>query len=257
MILRKLDQTILAATGRADRRLSLRQRRRIDRRFARLEQALTEAKSEALAADLIRPLRRAVEIFRFSTVRLDLRENTTRTTKALQELWRVKTGGEAPPEPESAEWRAWLVQELAQPRTAPVSRDALSNDARDTIEMFEVVADLRARLDREAFGGFILSMTHCVDDVLGAYLLAKEAGLFLDEAGVEICTLPIVPLVRDHRRFARRARHHARTLQGSRRTAQHALAGQSARGDDRLFGLQQGRRLPAVELGTVSRRSRG
>ena len=33
-----------------------------------------------------------------------------------------------------------------------------------------------------------------VADVLGAYLLAKEAGLFLDAAGVEACTLPIVPL---------------------------------------------------------------
>jgi phosphoenolpyruvate carboxylase len=37
-------------------------------------------------------------------------------------------------------------------------------------------------------------MTREVADVLGAYLLAKEAGLFADEAGTESCTLPIVPL---------------------------------------------------------------
>ena len=37
-------------------------------------------------------------------------------------------------------------------------------------------------------------MTHDVADVLGVYLLAKEAGLFADAAGVESCTLPIVPL---------------------------------------------------------------
>ena len=30
--------------------------------------------------------------------------------------------------------------------------------------------------------------------MLGAYLLAKEAGIFLDAPGVEICQLPIVPL---------------------------------------------------------------
>ena len=48
--------------------------------------------------------------------------------------------------------------------------------------------------DREAFGSFILSMTRSVADVLGVYLLAKEAGVFLDAAGVETCTLPIVPL---------------------------------------------------------------
>ena len=37
-------------------------------------------------------------------------------------------------------------------------------------------------------------MTRSVDDVLGAYLLAKEAGVFLDATGTEICPLPIVPL---------------------------------------------------------------
>jgi phosphoenolpyruvate carboxylase len=37
-------------------------------------------------------------------------------------------------------------------------------------------------------------MTCSVAGVLGAYLLAKHAGLFLDAAGVETCTLPIVPL---------------------------------------------------------------
>src|SRR5204862_53402 len=47
---------------------------------------------------------------------------------------------------------------------------------------------------REAIGSFILSMTHDAADVLGAYLLAKEAGLFADAAGTECCTLPVVPL---------------------------------------------------------------
>ena len=53
---------------------------------------------------------------------------------------------------------------------------------------------MRGQLDREAFGSFILSMTRSVADVLGVYLLAKEAGVFLDAAGTEICPLPIVPL---------------------------------------------------------------
>jgi len=53
---------------------------------------------------------------------------------------------------------------------------------------------MREQLDREAIGSFILSMTHDVQDVLGAYLFAKEAGLFADAAGTESCTLPIVPL---------------------------------------------------------------
>jgi phosphoenolpyruvate carboxylase len=37
-------------------------------------------------------------------------------------------------------------------------------------------------------------MTREVADVLGVYLLAKDAGLFVDEAATESCNLPIVPL---------------------------------------------------------------
>ena len=60
--------------------------------------------------------------------------------------------------------------------------------------MLRLVPEMRGRLDREAFGSFILSMTRSVADVLGIYLLAKEAGAYLDAAGTEICPLPIVPL---------------------------------------------------------------
>jgi phosphoenolpyruvate carboxylase len=72
--------------------------------------------------------------------------------------------------------------------------ERLPAEALETIDMFKQLAELRRSLDREAFGSFILSMTRSVDDVIGAYLLAKEGGVFLDATGTEICPLPIVPL---------------------------------------------------------------
>jgi phosphoenolpyruvate carboxylase len=160
-----------------------------------LEGALRDGGSQNLADKLLRPVRREVETFRFSTVRLDLRENSTRTTQALAALWRVTTGQEGePPAVQSEEWKAWLVAELAKPRRGDRSLETLPQDVRETFGMFRVVREMRAELDREAFGCFILSMTREVADILGAYLLAKEAGLFADEAGVESSTLPIVPL---------------------------------------------------------------
>lgn len=161
-----------------------------------LEGALAEADCAAVAADLVRPLRSAVQIFRFSTVRLDLRENTTRTTAALQALWRADRGKDAgePPAPDSEAWKEWLVAELGRPQHEPRPLDGLPQEAADTLSMLRLVAEMRGGLDREAFGGFILSMTRSVADILGIYLLAKEAGVFLDSAGTEICPLPIVPL---------------------------------------------------------------
>ena len=159
-----------------------------------LEQGLTDAKCPSLAVDMVRPVRRMVEIFRFSTVRLDLRENTTRTTKTLQALWRRQNPAGEPPPEDSQKWHDWLMTELARPVLSEVSFEGLPDDARETLETFALVGEMREQLDREAFGSFILSMTRSVNDVLGAYLLAKEAGIFLDTAGTEICPLPIVPL---------------------------------------------------------------
>ena len=80
---------------------------------------------------------------------------------------------------------------------------------------------MRRGIDRDAFGTFILSMTRSVDDILGAYLLAKEAGLFLDAAGTEICAMPIVPLFETIDDLRARARDHARA---ARRSARPPLA---------------------------------
>jgi phosphoenolpyruvate carboxylase len=197
-VLRKLDVTMSRAEGReiepdvphyanADELIQ-------DLRL--VERALLAANSPSIAADLVRPVRRAVELFRFSTVRLDLRENTTRTTEALQALWWASAGhGEGnPPELGSREWRTWLLRALARPLTTERVMGALPAEATDLIAMFAQAAEIRRGLDRDAFGTFILSMTRSVDDILGAYLLAKEGGLFLDAAGTEICALPIVPL---------------------------------------------------------------
>ena len=161
-----------------------------------VERALEEAGSPSIAADLVRPVRRAVEIFRFSTVRLDLRENSTKTTAALRALWWATAGhgDDSPPEIGSREWRAWLYRALARPLTGPHLIADLPPEASEVIDMFAQAAAARRAFDRDAIGSFILSMTRSVDDILGAYVLAKEGGAFLDAAGTEVCALPIVPL---------------------------------------------------------------
>ncbi len=160
-----------------------------------LERGLEQATGPSLAA-LVRPVRREIELFRFSTVRLDIRENTTKLNQALGALWKLRSGSghETPPDPQSPEWARWVQSELARPRYEELRLGVLPAEAAETLGMFRLVSELRDKLDREAFGSFILSMTHSVSDILGAYLLAKEGGLFPDTMNVERCSLPIVPL---------------------------------------------------------------
>ena len=161
-----------------------------------LERGLVEGDCRSLAENQVRPVRRMVELFRFSTVHLDIRENSTRTTNALKEIWASVEGGspDEAPEIESAEWRTWLTAELSRPRSKIRDLPKLSEDSRETLATFALVGEMRAGIDREAVGAFILSMTRSVNDILGVYLLAKEARIYLDTPGVEICQLPIVPL---------------------------------------------------------------
>ncbi len=160
----------------------------------RMYSALVESGAANIAESLVLPFKREVSIFRFSTVRLDIRENTLRINQTLAELYQRDQGSIAPA-PDSAAWKHWILSELSTPRNDVREDASLSPEARDTLNTFRVIAEMRQMIDREAFGALILSMTHSAADVLGVYLLAKEAGLYADSAGMEGCTLPVVPLL--------------------------------------------------------------
>jgi phosphoenolpyruvate carboxylase len=160
-----------------------------------MEDALQAGGSASLASSLVRPVRREVESFRFSTVRLDARENTTKLNATLADLWKAGRQADAvAPDQSSDEWRQWIAAELARPLPAGSKPPTFPPESAETLGMFQLIGQLREEIDREAFGSFVLSMTRSSADVLGAYLLAKTAGLFGDTAGVESSTLPIVPL---------------------------------------------------------------
>ena len=192
-MLRRLE-VMIQATERGDTRVDPAGYASADALVADLkliETELGEAGRKDLARAIVVPVRREVEAFRFSTVRLDVRENTTKLNAALRALHEATAGAPSPAGDD--EWRAWLAAELARPLTGSPAPE-LPSDTAETLGMFGLVRQLRDEIDREAFGSFVLSMTRSGADMLGAYLLAKTAGLFADTSGVESCTLPIVPL---------------------------------------------------------------
>jgi phosphoenolpyruvate carboxylase len=161
-----------------------------------MERGLVGVRCDALARHQVRPFRREVECFRFRTASLDLRENAAATNGTLQAVWRAGTTLRTldPPPPDSEEWKAWLLERLARPSSGVPEPQSLPGEAPSTLGLLRMIAETRDLLDREAVGQFILSTTRSVADVLGVYVLAREAGLFVDGEGGARSTLRIVPL---------------------------------------------------------------
>jgi phosphoenolpyruvate carboxylase len=121
---------------------------------------------------------------------LDIRQNsfvTNRTVEALLKALGHECAGSAPR-------RETIMAELARPMDGALDPTKLPAEAAEMMATLKLVAQTRQRGDPAAIGNFVLSMTREVSDLLGIYLLAKHAELFTDKAGIESCTLTIVPL---------------------------------------------------------------
>ena len=164
-----------------------------------MEAGLEATRGHALARRLVRPLCREVEAFGFRTASLDLRQNSTVINQTLAAIWRQAPGrsgdrSDTPPAPDTDAWRQWILAELQRPLDALPRFADLPDEAEQTLGMFRLASEVKGGLDRDAIGAFVLSMTQSSGDLLGAYLLAKYAGLFTDGPGVESCRLLVVPL---------------------------------------------------------------
>ncbi|HIF50487.1 MAG TPA: phosphoenolpyruvate carboxylase [Thiotrichaceae bacterium] len=159
-----------------------------------LSEGLVDSKCKHLARALVTPLLQKAEAFRFRTVRLDLRENSETVNHALGCIWKAMEGKNEAPALDSDEWKAWLLAELEKPLGALPTFSNLDESATSTLGLFQMSGEMINKLDREAFGNAILSMTKSVSDILGVYVLAKLSGLFTGDEGNEYSILPIVPL---------------------------------------------------------------
>jgi phosphoenolpyruvate carboxylase len=153
----------------------------------KVEAALAIIGAERLGHALVRPLRLQAQIFGFRTVTLDVRQNSSVTTRALSQIW--SCAGGAVPVYGSADWSRRLRAELGQKDLPELDGDALGSEAAELLELLRLMHRTRFGPDPLAIGPFILSMTRSCDDLLGVFLLARYAGF-----GSERLDLRVVPL---------------------------------------------------------------
>ncbi|MBB81933.1 MAG: phosphoenolpyruvate carboxylase [Roseibacillus sp.] len=144
----------------------------------------------------IRPLRHKLEIFGFHLAALEIRQNSDFHDRAISQLLTaagVEDGAKYAEWPEEKRVE-FLNAELQS--TRPFLHDSLDSGKEATLvlDSYRVIAAHLEENGPAGIGGLIVSMTRQVSDLLGVFLLAREAGLMTPTSEGLICPLEVVPL---------------------------------------------------------------
>jgi phosphoenolpyruvate carboxylase len=161
-----------------------------------IEASLLAHHAQALVAQRLQPLIRAVEVFGFHLATVDLRQSSDQHEAVLAEL--LATARITPDYArldESAKCEL-LLRLLNDARPLRVMGVSYSAHALSEIGIFEAAKTMRDRFGAQAIRHYIISHTETVSDLLEVLLLQKEVGLMrgtLDDEHAT-CDLIVVPL---------------------------------------------------------------
>ncbi|MGK7903317.1 MAG: phosphoenolpyruvate carboxylase [Hormoscilla sp.] len=134
-----------------------------------------------------------VEIYGFNLAHLDIRQESSRHSAALNEVAAYMQVLPCPYEELSEPERVnWLVTELQTRRPLISAELPFSEATSETIATVRMLRQLQEEFGKEISQTYIISMSNDVSDILEVLLLAKEAGLYDPVTGV--ASIQVVPL---------------------------------------------------------------
>ncbi|MBI4913330.1 MAG: phosphoenolpyruvate carboxylase [Acidobacteria bacterium] len=166
-----------------------------------LDASLRTHGGRLLARGRLRALRRAVSLFGFHLVPLDVRQNSDVHGRCVHELLEaVRPGTDYASLPE-ARRVALLAEELAGPRPLASPFLSYTPETRGELDFFKAAAMGQARLGPEALPTCIVSRTEGVSDLLEAAVMLREAGLLRPAEGhLGLNLVPLFETIDDLRR---------------------------------------------------------
>ncbi|OYU42186.1 MAG: phosphoenolpyruvate carboxylase, partial [Burkholderiales bacterium PBB4] len=171
-----------------------------------IEASLQSNHGQALVAQRLHPLIRAIEVFGFHLATVDLRQSSDKHEEVVAELLKV-----ARIEPDysaltEAAKRTLLLNLLNDARTLQVQGADYSAHAHSELSIFRMAKVMRERFGHQAIRHYIISHTETVSDLLEVLLLQKEAGLMrgtLDaRAHNDLIVVPLFETIEDLRNAA-------------------------------------------------------
>ena len=171
-----------------------------------IEASLCSHHAEAVAAQRLHPLIRAVEVFGFHLATVDLRQSSDKHEEVVAELLTAARVEKNYSQLDEHAKQALLLGLLNDARPLRVPGADYSAHAMSELAIFEMARRMLTSFGRQAIRHYIISHTETVSDLLEVLLLQKEVGLLrgtLDsEAHNDLIVVPLFETIEDLRNAA-------------------------------------------------------
>ena len=171
-----------------------------------IETSLCSHHAEAVAAQRLHPLIRAVQVFGFHLATVDLRQNSDQHEKVVTELLAATRMEKHYSQLDEEAKQALLLGLLNDARPLRVPGAEYSAHAESELAIFETAKRMLGTFGKQAIRHYIISHTETVSDLLEVLLLQKEVGLLrgtLDaQAQNDLIVVPLFETIEDLRNAA-------------------------------------------------------
>ncbi|NBT45402.1 MAG: phosphoenolpyruvate carboxylase [Gammaproteobacteria bacterium] len=158
-----------------------------------IERSLRDNGDPEIADEGLKDLIRLVDSFGFHLMRLDVRQESSRHTEAVAELFETGLGLNYRTMNERERLNS-LKEALLLPAGLPFEESRLTDTTLEVLNVFGIVAEMRAKIGSHCFGQYVISMTHQASHILEVLLLAKQRGLLGHVGGHWFCHIQVSPL---------------------------------------------------------------
>jgi len=160
-----------------------------------IRSSLISHNDENIANGDLKDLIRVAETFGFFLLKLDIRQESTRHSNAVADIITQIPGAPDYTALNEVERQQLMSDYIENPPALNLDRKKLHEDNLETLCVFELITSMRTEISPNAFGNYVISMTHAASHVLEVMYLATIAGLTgKDESGESFCNISISPL---------------------------------------------------------------
>lgn len=157
-----------------------------------IRDSLSSHGDESSASGELQDLIRQVETFGFYLAKLDIRQESTIHSQTVAEILKQIDGSDYTKLDEAT--RLETLSKHIKNTRAEFAIDKLSEISAETVSIFKIMAKMREEISPQAFGTYVISMTHAASHVMEVMFLAWLTGLAGKNNNQWFCHVRISPL---------------------------------------------------------------